>query len=349
MCIRPTTVHLPYNNGYRPQQVPCGYCWACLKNQTNDLVGRCLLEAQYSDYSRVLTLTYDDRRLVTPDRARLIFKEDFQKFMYRMRAKRVGRTGPNQYKIRYVGAGEYGSRKGRTHFHVVLFGKGQPPDIALNKKYQYLHEWPHGFTYAENAGTERSIRYVVKYLVKQKAEQAAKKRDTAAQEWFTYSKRPCLGAAGIYDLALKQAEMGIMPYNLRYTPQGAKTNANYSLRGKAEEIYFDTLFAKLPNAETLPCNEWVANARDRYLKNIHRKEWEKIGDFYGAHVQLYYETQGITKDRFVSRDLTGGLLTETLHEAAIYRAVAATKGLEKWLVKNGEEVAAIGHAAHWAP
>lgn len=96
--------------------LPCGQCIGCRVQRVNDWTIRCLHEAQMSGLSCFLTLTYDDNNI--PPRGDLNYP-DFQGFMKRLRRYRAYR---GQQSPRYFVGGEYGSKKGRPHYHALLFG-----------------------------------------------------------------------------------------------------------------------------------------------------------------------------------------------------------------------------------
>lgn len=78
-------------------------------------------EAQFHEANSFLTLTYDDYNLPFGGSLR---KEDFQKFMKRLR-KKIG----SPLKVFYCG--EYGDQLGRPHYHAILFGE----DFARDREY----------------------------------------------------------------------------------------------------------------------------------------------------------------------------------------------------------------------
>jgi len=96
--------------------LPCGQCIGCRTQRVTDWTVRCLHECQMAGLSCFVTLTYDEKHL--PDRGNLHYP-DFQGFMKRLR-------GHCEYrglkKPRFFCGAEYGSAKGRPHFHALLFG-----------------------------------------------------------------------------------------------------------------------------------------------------------------------------------------------------------------------------------
>lgn len=96
---------------WEPIQLPCGRCIGCRLERSRQWASRCVLEASLYDFNSFLTLTYSTENLPKDNS---LNKEDFQKFMKRLR-KNTGQ------KIRYFQCGEYGEINGRPHHHCILF------------------------------------------------------------------------------------------------------------------------------------------------------------------------------------------------------------------------------------
>lgn len=267
MCIKPKRLHFEIP-GKPSIDAPCGHCWACLKNKQWDLIGRALGEAAHCDWSVALTLTYDDQKLYDPRQTKFLHHEDFVRFQARLRKK---------FSSKYLAAGEYGERKGRAHWHLLLMGRGTPPKIK-NKKLTNWHLWPYGFIWADWGMSEKKIRYVAKYLIKEKMDVEKRKIDGSHRmAWVGYSKRPILGEKMIKGLAVHQAQAQLFPSNLNYLPPGASpTKWRYTLKGKAEEIYFDTLFEVWPDAWAARKNESIEPALLRYKKLKANRVWDAL-------------------------------------------------------------------------
>ena len=110
MCITPNRL----DDG---TEVACRKCKLCKRNRVNDLVGRCIAESRYSKKTYAVTLTYANDAGVNA--VTLVYK-DVQDFMKRLRKR---------YNVRYIVAGEYGTAKGRAHWHIILFFKDDYPEI----------------------------------------------------------------------------------------------------------------------------------------------------------------------------------------------------------------------------
>lgn len=102
---------------YLFMMAPCGKCLLCKSKKQNDFVFRAAMEsATYDVPPYFFTLTYENRHL--PPHGELRYK-DVQDFFKRLRRK-WDRQGL-KHDIRYIVAGEYGRRRGRCHYHIILF------------------------------------------------------------------------------------------------------------------------------------------------------------------------------------------------------------------------------------
>lgn len=92
--------------------IPCGRCIGCQADKAEDWSVRLCHESTLHFRSCFLTLTYSDDCLPRSGR---LNKADPQKFLKRVRA-----SGSD---IRFFMCGEYGSRTGRPHYHMLVFGE----------------------------------------------------------------------------------------------------------------------------------------------------------------------------------------------------------------------------------
>lgn len=95
---------------------PCGKCPVCLQKRANEWSLRISLESREYEHLAFVTLTYSPEKLYSFE----LIPSHLSSFVKRLRtyAERLGFDG----KIRFYGVGEYGEKKGRPHFHVILFG-----------------------------------------------------------------------------------------------------------------------------------------------------------------------------------------------------------------------------------
>lgn len=218
--------------------VACRKCWQCRENKINDWVGRCIAEKETVPAANAITLTYgrDENGQVDHLRAAVLTYSDVQKYF-----KLIRRHG---YPCRYFAVGEYGSEKGRAHWHVVVFWTGtetvqtvgpdgkkreviralvprfkeKSKDFAGNEygkgeeyprciKFNERH-WPHGFSEWDDP-TAPSIRYICKYI--QKDIGLAER-----QGHLSMSKKPPLGAKYFEQLAGRYVKQGVAPLEPYY-------------------------------------------------------------------------------------------------------------------------------------
>lgn len=213
MCISPGMIMV---RGLQTA-IACNNCWQCRGNKVRDLVGRCIAESRYAVATSVITLTYGTDRTVgagntTTLSAQILTYSDVQKWL-----KRLRRDG---YPLRYVIAGEYGSAKGRAHWHVIAFWQERkpphPPYLADGSVRWWDDPWwtrhpdsagghSHWMDFSPNAAA-----YVAKYVLKNE-------EDEKAQAFVRYSKKPLLGARFLEDLACRYVSAGLSPDRNRYS------------------------------------------------------------------------------------------------------------------------------------
>ena len=197
-------------------KTPCHKCWQCKENRINDWVGRCIAERETSVACSVVTLTYGGGDV--PE-SRFLRKSDITAYM-----KAIRNDG---YRVRAFYAGEYGSKKGRAHWHAVLFWSTRAPNRELRKNIQCEY-WPHGYSFWDDADAA-SIRYVMKYINKDSQEADQLKA-------MGMSRKPMLGYAYFAELAGRYIEQGLSPQRPYY-----KFRDVLDKNGKPIEFYMPPL------------------------------------------------------------------------------------------------------------
>lgn len=209
MCVNPRLLETG-------SLVPCRYCWQCRQNRINDWVGRCIAESRTSVGWSAITLTYGPDANGDKNHARtaVLTYSDVQKYF-----KLLRRHG---YPLRYLCVGEFGSKKGRAHWHMIVFWTKRVPKhivkdpetgietevpMPLRCRFNERH-WPHGFS-EWDTGNEAAIRYVCKYVSKDLL-------DAERQQQVNLSKIPPLGAQYFVGLAGRYVDQGIVPRKPAY-------------------------------------------------------------------------------------------------------------------------------------
>ena len=213
MCITPTML----NNGV---EVSCRKCWQCRKRRVDDLVGRCIAESKFANKTYAATLTYGGEAGVNA--ATLVYK-DVQDFLKRLRKK---------YSVRYIVAGEYGTKKNRAHWHIILFFDKEYPEVENNKRVNWEY-WDKGFTYFQEADW-KGFRYVLKYVLKDQDERVKVSH-------LAMSKKPPLGDKYFKELAKQHVEEMVLPRNIFYKFRDVKNSRNkikeFCMQGKTKDLF----------------------------------------------------------------------------------------------------------------
>lgn len=163
-CLSPVQISMA--DGFK-QLVQCNHCLNCSIRRQLSWTIRICLEAQSIGSSVFMTLTYDETT-----RKGYLDYPDVQKFM-----KRLRKSIPNT--VRFFCCGQYGTRLGREHWHVILFGVGLPQMAELSgmrlmpipgRGLQGLAAsptglWPHGSIHIAETNVPRA-RYAARYCLK---------------------------------------------------------------------------------------------------------------------------------------------------------------------------------------
>lgn len=143
-----------------PIDLPCGKCIECDLQRSNEWSYRIVNEASLYKDNCFITLTYRDNPIELNIR-------DYQLFLKRLR-KKIGH-------FRYFLCGEYGSKKKRPHYHIIIFG-WKPSDLEyfftdksgnivyLSKEVESI--WQNGFVSVGEVNLN-TAKYVAKYMQKQ--------------------------------------------------------------------------------------------------------------------------------------------------------------------------------------
>lgn len=204
MCTNPINIS-------HDLEVSCRSCDECLGTRKNSWVARAMAEKATSADVLAITLTYaDDDEGKAPLGARVFRYRDFQLFLKRLRSAYFDEHGEHG-QIRYICCGEQGSKRGRVHWHVLLFAERSLANLGtFSRSDEPFQEmpietrsdwslWPHGFVYVQRPDAG-GIAYVLKYAMKDqfgghKSKGSARftKSETYAASMFRMSKRPAIG------------------------------------------------------------------------------------------------------------------------------------------------------------
>lgn len=195
---------------------PCRQCWQCNENRINDWVGRCIAEKETSLATSFVTLTYGGGDTA---QSRFLRKSDLTAAFKALRN--------DGHLIRYFAVGEYGTAKGRAHWHVILFWQSKMPHVEFGKNV-HVGWWPHGHTFWADAD-HKGIRYVMKYINK-------KENDEDQLKAMAMSRKPMLGSRFFNELADRYIAQGLAPQKPYY-----KFRDVLDKHGKPIEFYMPPL------------------------------------------------------------------------------------------------------------
>lgn len=172
MCLFPLRASLPEDGGRAvlnsegDLKLPCGKCNECISKRALEWATRARHEISLHKENSFITLTYNEDNLPSD----FIIKEDFQKFVKRLRKK-------TNKKIRYMVSYEYGSKKFRPHMHAIFFGynppnqqflKNTPGGNQLTTSTQIDKLWDYGYHSIGDAN-EKTAYYIASYALKGKS------------------------------------------------------------------------------------------------------------------------------------------------------------------------------------
>lgn len=166
--------------------VPCGKCVGCAVDISRDWSYRLLMEKEISKNAWFLTLTYDEQHL---PKNHQLEKEVLNDFIKKLRNYYYDFGLDN---IRYYACGEYGSKSGRPHYHMIVynlpltplefkeFGVKAPKEAwkyktvgsSIDKSPLYQFDllnniWKNGYVVVGNVTIE-SCGYVARYVNKKR-------------------------------------------------------------------------------------------------------------------------------------------------------------------------------------
>ncbi len=200
-CRYPTTKHRKDENKI-PITYRCGKCMPCLITRSQIWTGRILMESKMHHQSAFITLTYADKFLPSGGHLKV---EHLQLFIKRLRKHITPRT------LRYLAVGEYGTEKGRPHYHAVIFGIGSEELISLLPKTWFMGSVePNKFKPFGDL-SDKNARYIARYCTKKTH---STKLNGRPKEFQTQSRLPAIGDAYIKQIANVWKGSGLVPAHI---------------------------------------------------------------------------------------------------------------------------------------
>ena len=117
-----------------------------------------------------------------------------------------------------------------------------------------IREWPHGHVNVDWAASEKSARYVCKYLL----------ADNKNNAWFSLSKKPALGAEWFAAKAAQARDHGVLPWSFEYQPPGCDRKQAYLMTGATRRDYLNAITTDPSFRDRM--SEWVGKTFDKYQR-----------------------------------------------------------------------------------
>jgi|GEM_PF-1772245 len=200
----------------------CRSCNECIATRRHGWVARAMAEKTDWPHTACIALTYSDETQQTRDGAAMFCYADVADFLKRLRqaARREAKRAKWDFvpSVRFLCAGEQGSRNGRCHWHLILYtnfdltvlGQFRRSGVLVSHRRDMISEgkrkrrlnwslWPHGFMTLQEPD-QGGMAYVLSYCLKDQFTEE-KSRDTMrhakaenfATGLFRMSKRPAIG------------------------------------------------------------------------------------------------------------------------------------------------------------
>lgn len=197
--------------------LPCGKCVGCQIDKANSWAIRCWHETLQYKNNIFVTLTYNNDNLPIDEsvnkRVIQLFLKKLRMSIYRdyldenkipytkkLNKEELSKVKKDleKLKIKHFTKGEYGSKYGRPHYHMIIFNY-MPDDLILydyNRSYPlYKSEklekiWGNGLITIGNATMDAAL-YCIKYMAK--ITNKKKRPDWLEPEFTLMSKRPGIG------------------------------------------------------------------------------------------------------------------------------------------------------------
>ncbi len=201
-------------------EIACRSCNECLTARKNDWVARAMAESNMHQNMMVLMLSYNNETQENRDGSKVFNYSHVSSFLKRVRRQleyRTNKTGT----IRFLCAGENGSKNDRAHWHIIIFtdydltelGKwnifhpkygGKKGDKQTNRDHKFNVDitwslWPHGFIHMQQSN-QGGVSYVLKYVfkdqfshLKSKGTMREHQSEAFAASYFRMSKQPPIG------------------------------------------------------------------------------------------------------------------------------------------------------------
>lgn len=161
-CLNPYFKRVKLSDDYK-MPLPCGHCEYCRYRQAKIWTFRLSQELDnWNNKALFVTLTYDNEHV--PEGYNL-YPSHLQGFFKRLRYFLTQKYG-KEFRIRYYACGEYGDRRGRPHYHAIIYNLTEADSALLSRA------WPYGMVReVREVRGDGAIQYVAGYVQKKLGKQ----------------------------------------------------------------------------------------------------------------------------------------------------------------------------------
>lgn len=266
--------------------IPCGKCLACRVNSAAQWATRASHESRYCDNGCFVTLTYSPEYV--PANYELC-KKDVQDFLKRLRVN-LHRRNLGHLRA-FFACGEYGERRGRPHYHLLLLGfcpndlkpfSSSPYSGMQLFTSKFLEDtWGKGFCPVGTI-TSGSAAYVARYQKKASASNSGLREKpfflTSRNIPLTNGKEGALGAQWLID--------NHQALRFGYVVHPEKPN----IKVRIPEYYFDLL------------EKWYPDEYERIKKLRYDFAMEKTSGFYQVEDSISHLPSILLPEDFTEAD-----------------------------------------------
>lgn len=233
-------------------QVPCGKCIPCLMSKRADWCFRLEQEYKYSKSAYFVTLTYDPKHMPTD---MSLDVKHLQLYMKRLRKM----DGTN--KIRYYAVGEYGSKSGRPHYHILLFNASEE---HARLAWRDIKGNPIGLVHIGRV-TPASVAYVTKYILQPEL----KAPEGKTKAFATMSRAYGIGGKYLTDEMVNWHRADDRNYVMRENQKGRLP------RFYREKIWYNPKDRERISSSAMQLTLSNQAKEDSYWKKAHGVNWER--------------------------------------------------------------------------
>lgn len=282
--------------------VPCGKCRLCRDKKCDDWCTRCLCETASSDFPPLfITLTYKPEcRPETADQC----KEDFQKFMKRLRINVSRHLDKKDSELRYFARSEKTPKHGYWHIHMLLWNMpfvscAEGDRNSFQTLIRYIQEtcWQNGICRVERC-RDGSGAYCMKY---------ARKEDCNPEYWQLASRRNGIGykfAANLLPQVL--ANPDLMTFRI---PGQTKS---FPIPSYFKRIWFPTLSVLFPADVCKAAKDFLeCSVKLRWFMSYYGDSWanrcsdieEMLSDVSQKYDIMHLDFSTFLPNRHVQREI----------------------------------------------